>query len=79
MGEQPADDEHRRKKIRPTTREVNGAQFMLRCAELGLSDEDLKLYSMGMIYDMFTEQANDHVKYPFKATQDDITAFLGGD
>ena len=51
---------------------------MLRCAELGLSDEALQNMSMGMVFDMFTEKANDSHKYPIKATQDDIYSFFGG-
>lgn len=51
---------------------------MLRCAELGLSDDALNNMSMGMIFDMFTEKANDHEKYPIKATQEDIYSFFGG-
>lgn len=51
---------------------------MLRCAELGLSDEALYGMTMGMIYDMLTERANDQEKYPYKATQADIYAFFGG-
>jgi hypothetical protein len=50
---------------------------MLRCAELGLSDEALSTMTMGMVYDLLTEKANDHEKYPYKATQDDIYAFFG--
>ena len=51
---------------------------MLRCAELGLSDEALQNMSMGMVFDMFTEKSNDDHKYPYKATQEDIYAFFGG-
>ena len=51
---------------------------MLRCAELGLSDEALDGMTMGMVYDLLIEQANDHYKYPVKATQEDINAFFGG-
>ena len=35
--------------MRPTVRESTGALFMLRCAELGLSDEALDGMTMGMI------------------------------
>jgi hypothetical protein len=52
--------------------------FMLRCAELGLSDEALKGMTMGMVCDMFTEKANDQEKYPIRATQEDIDTFFGG-
>lgn len=51
---------------------------MLRCAELGLSDEALNNMDMGMVYDMLTEQANDREKYPYRATQEDIYDFFGG-
>lgn len=50
---------------------------MLRCAELGLSAEDLDSMTMGMVYDMLIERSNDHEKYNYKATQDDIDAFFG--
>ncbi len=65
------------KKIRATTREPNGAIFMLRCAHFGLSDEALQSMTMGMVYDMLTEEANDREEYPVVATQDDIKAFFG--
>ena len=64
--------------MRETVREPNGAIFMLRCASLGLSDEALNNMSMGMVFDMFTEKANDEHQYPLKATQEDIYAFFGG-
>lgn len=66
-----------KKKIRATVRESNGAVFMLRCAELNLSDEALSGMTIGMIYDMLTEKANDREQYPYKATQEDIEAFFG--
>ena len=59
-------------------REPNGAVFMLRCAELNLSDDALKTMSMGMVYDLLIEQSNDREKYPLKATQEDISRFFGG-
>ena len=66
------------KKVRPTVREANGAIFMLRCAELGLSDEALGNMSMGMVMDLLDEKMNDNHKYPYKATQEDIYSFFGG-
>ena len=57
-------------------REATGATFMLRCAELGLSREDLDDMTVGMVYDMLIEQANDQEKYPYKATQADIIRFF---
>lgn len=58
-------------------REPNGAIFMLRCAELNLSDSALCNMSIGMVYDLLTEKMNDKEEYPYKATQDDIEAFFG--
>ena len=51
--------------------------FMLRCAHFRLSDEALASMTMGMVYDMLTEEANDREEYPIKATQSDIKAFFG--
>lgn len=50
---------------------------MLRCAELNLHDDDLKTMSMGMVYDMLTERANDGEKYDYEATQEDIKRIFG--
>ena len=49
--------------------------FMLRCAELGLSDEALSGMTMGMVYDLLVERANDREKYPLMASQDDFDKF----
>lgn len=78
MGHLKPDNGGAAKKPPLTTREANGAQFMLRCAQLGLSDEALAGMSLGMVYDMLIEQGNDHEKYPRKATQEDINKFFGG-
>lgn len=51
---------------------------MLRCAQLGLSDMALSNMTMGMVFDLLTEEANDQEKYPYKATQADINRFFGG-
>ncbi len=48
---------------------------MLRCAELGLSREDLEDMTIGMVYDMLIERANDHEKYPRLAAQEDFDQF----
>jgi hypothetical protein len=64
------------KKIKATTREPNGAAFMLRCSELGLvADDVLASYTMGMVYDMLTEKNNDYEKYPLQATQEEFDKF----
>lgn len=49
----------------------------MRAAHFGLSDEALANMTMGMVYDMLTEEANDREEYPIKATQEDIDAFFG--
>ena len=76
MEQVPADHQLTGKKIRATTRESNGAMFMLRCAQLSLSDEALNDMTIGMVYDLVIEQDNDHAEYPYKATQADIDAFF---
>lgn len=78
MGGEQQDDLGPEKKIRATTREPNGAMFMLRCAHFALSDEALSNMTMGMVTDMLIEEANDREQYPYEATQDDIRAFFGG-
>lgn len=51
--------------------------FMLRCAELGLTDEALSDMTIGMVYDMLAEKSNDMEDYPTKATQADIKRIFG--
>ena len=63
--------------MRATTREVNGAVFMLRCAQMGLHDDDLAGMTVGMVYDLLIEQANDNENYPYTGTQDDIRRIFG--
>ena len=48
---------------------------MLRCAELGLSRDDLDDMTMGMVYGMITEHQNDSEKYNLLATQEDFDKF----
>ena len=75
MASDQSDNLHSKKKLKPTTREPNGAIFMLRCAQLGLSDEALSQMTTGMVYDLLTEKGNDQEKYPYKATQEDFDNF----
>lgn len=77
MARKSRNNKHTKKKVRPTIREPNGSQFMLRCCELGLSDEQLENMTMGMVYDLGIEKANDQEEYPIKATQEDIYDFFG--
>ena len=62
--------------MRKTTRDPNGAVFILRCSELNLTDEALGDMTVGMVYDLLTEKANDSEQYPYEATQDDIRRML---
>lgn len=66
-----------KKKVAQTTRKPNGAIFMLRCAELGLTDEALRGMTIGMVYDLLAEKANDMEEYPREATQEDIKRIFG--
>ena len=61
--------------MRATVREETGATFMLRCAELGLSHDDLADMTLGLAYDMLIERANDHEQYSIRATQEDFDRF----
>ena len=55
---------------------MNTALYMLRCVQLGLSISDLELLEIGMVYDMFTEAANDDWDgWRIKATQADFDQF----
>lgn len=51
---------------------------MLRCAELNLNKYDLEEMSVGMVYDMLIERANDNEKYPIKGKPGTLKNFLGG-
>ena len=51
---------------------------MLRCAELGLSGDDLDDMTMGMVYDMITEKANDMETYSYKPEPGSMKSFFGG-
>lgn len=63
----------------PIDREPNGAIFMLRCAELNLNGAELDEFTVGMIYDMVTERANDHEKYEKKAPAGSLASFFRGE
>ena len=79
MGDQYKTDINPKKKVAPKDREPNGAIFMLRCAELHLSKEDLDDMTVGMVFDMIIEKANDHEKYDKKAPAGSMAAFFRGE
>lgn len=49
--------------------------LMLRALEIGLSVRDLDLVTIGLLLDIWTEKANDQVKYRRIATQEDFDRF----
>lgn len=61
--------------MRETDREDNGALFLLRAVQLGLSISELDLLTIGMVQDMYIEAANDTCEYEEVATQEDFDRF----
>lgn len=51
------------------------ALFLLRCVEVGISVSELDLLSIGMVLDIWTEKANDSVKYNRVAGQAEFDKF----
>ena len=49
--------------------------FLLRCTEVGISIRHLDLLTIGVVLDMWTEKANDGVKYRRLADQSDFDKF----
>ena len=49
--------------------------FLLRCAQVGISIQDLDLLTVGLVLDIFTETNNDDYKWPKMATQEDMDKF----
>ena len=49
--------------------------FLLRSVEIGIAVRDLDLLTIGLVIDMWTERANDSVKYKRVATQEDFDKF----
>ena len=63
------------KKLEKTSREMTTALFLLRSIEIGISVGDLDLLTIGMMLDMWTEKANDDVKYQKVARQREFDKF----
>lgn len=51
------------------------ALILLRAVQIGLTLDDLDSLSLGMVYDILTEAANDDCEYKQIATQDDFDRF----
>ena len=58
---------------------MNTALYLLRATQLHLSMDDLEQLSIGIVFDMSTESANDDYDWPIMATQEDMNAFAGID
>lgn len=52
-----------------------GGVFLLRCLEIGISIRDLDYLTIGMVMDIWTEKANDSVKYDSLAMQENFDKF----
>lgn len=50
---------------------------MLRCAQLGLTNEALAQMDVGAVFDLLIEQANDAEEYPIKGNSDDFRRIFG--
>lgn len=61
-----------------TVRAFSAALYMLRCAELGLSSDDLDCLTVGAVSDMLAEKADDHVTFNLKATPELMDKLFGG-
>ena len=66
---------NRRLACRVSEREMTTPLFLLRCTEVGISIRDLDLLTIGLVLDMWTEKANDGVKYRRIADQSDFDKF----
>ena len=48
---------------------------MLRALKLGISLRDMELVTIGMINEMYAEEANDSLDWPELASQEDMDRF----
>lgn len=48
---------------------------MLRAVKLGITIRDMELVTIGMINEMYAEEANDSLDWPELATQEDMDRF----
>ena len=63
------------KRTGRSEREMTTSLFLLRCTEVGIAIRDLNLLTIGLVLDMWTEKANDGVKYRQVATQEHFDRF----
>ena len=72
MAEWCKDSFQTKKLKKPTDREYNTAVYFLRCKQLGFTESELIFLDYGEVTDMMVESANDHEKYDYLATQEDM-------
>ena len=63
--------------MRATERKSTTPLLFLRAFQLGMTMEDIKELSVGEIFDVLTENANDSYEYAQIADQSDFNAFAG--
>lgn len=51
------------------------ALFLLRCVEVEIAISELDLLIIGMVLDIWSEKANDSVRYPKVASQSEFDRF----
>lgn len=61
--------------MRPSARPESTALILLRCVQIGLSMADLDTLTLGMVYELFAEKANDSYEWGEEATLEDIENF----
>lgn len=61
--------------MRPSARPESTALILLRCVQIGLSMADLDTLTLGMVYELFAEKANDSYEWEDEATLEDIENF----
>ena len=75
MGGQHGGAGRGKKKARAVDRPITTALLMLRALKLGISLRDMELVTIGMINEMYAEEANDSLDWPELATQEDMDRF----
>ena len=63
------------KKLEKTSREMTKALFLVRSVGIVISVVDLDILTIWMVLDMWTEKANDDMKYEQVAQQEDFDKF----
>lgn len=59
-------------KNQKSSRDMTTDLFLLRCVEIGISISELELLSIGTVIDIWTEKANDGLKYSNVTGQDEF-------